>query len=256
MANDPLVTCKITGEKIRKSEAIPVAILRDGLVKFIRKFYPELSQTDYISIPEIKKLRRKYIENVLKAEKGELSKLDKDVIKSMVEHESLVKKLDANAEEKNLTLGQKMSDHLSRFGGSWTFLILFALVLVAWIITNIVFLASKPFDPYPFILLNLCLSCLAAIQAPIIMMSQNRKDAKDRVRAENDYKVNLKAELEVRHLHEKMDNLMRHQWQRLLEIQQLQLDMLEERDEHHVKRKSNKKESEKDGTQNTIEQNK
>jgi uncharacterized membrane protein len=85
-----------------------------------------------------------------------------------------------------------------------------------------------PFDPYPFILLNLILSCLAAIQAPIIMISQNRIEARDRLRSENDYQVNLKAELEIRHLHEKLDVLLKHQWQKLLEIQQIQMDFMKE----------------------------
>jgi len=101
-------------------------------------------------------------------------------------------------------------------------------ILVVWIIVNSVVLLSKTFDPYPFILLNLILSCIAAIQAPIIMMSQNRQEAKDRIRSENDYKVNLKAEIEIRTLHEKIDHLLLDQWSRMMQIQQVQLDMLEE----------------------------
>ena len=97
-----------------------------------------------------------------------------------------------------------------------------------WIAINSIILATRAFDPYPFILMNLILSCLAAIQAPIIMMSQNRAEARDRARAENDYKVNLKAELEIRHLHEKIDHLLRKQYNRLFEIQQIQIELLEE----------------------------
>jgi uncharacterized membrane protein len=97
-----------------------------------------------------------------------------------------------------------------------------------WIGTNAVMLATRAFDPYPFILLNLVLSCLAAVQAPVIMMSQNRSEARDRLRAENDYKVNLKAELEIRHLHEKLDHLLRRQYNRLFEIQQIQIELLQE----------------------------
>ncbi len=126
------------------------------------------------------------------------------------------------------TLGQRLADHVASFGGSWTFIIFFASVLIVWIVINSVAMLGKPFDPYPFILLNLVLSCLAAIQAPVIMMSQNRQEVKDRLRAENDYRVNLKAELEIRHLHSKLDLLLTHQWQRLLEIQQVQTDLLEE----------------------------
>jgi uncharacterized membrane protein len=115
---------------------------------------------------------------------------------------------------------------VAEFGGSWTFILSFFFVLLLWIGVNAALLA-RPFDPYPFILLNLVLSCLAAIQAPIIMMSQNRQEDKDRMRSENDYRTNLKAELEIRHLHEKMDYLVLHQWQRLLEIQELQLELME-----------------------------
>jgi uncharacterized membrane protein len=101
-------------------------------------------------------------------------------------------------------------------------------VLILWIILNAAVLVQKPFDPYPFILLNLVLSCIAAIQAPVIMMSQNRQEAKDRLRSEYDYRVNLKAELEIRQLHEKMDHLLMTQWQRLLEIQEMQMELIEE----------------------------
>lgn len=120
-----------------------------------------------------------------------------------------------------------IADHVATFGGSWTFITIFFAVLVGWMALNVVVLVRKPFDPYPFILLNLVLSCLAAIQAPIIMMSQNRREVKDRLRAEHDYQVNLKAELEVRLLHEKLDHLIVHQWQRLLETQRLQVEMLD-----------------------------
>ncbi|MEO6969540.1 MAG: DUF1003 domain-containing protein, partial [Chthoniobacterales bacterium] len=127
-----------------------------------------------------------------------------------------------------LTFGQHLSDKIASFGGSWTFIIVFFAILLIWIAINGIILATRAFDPYPFILMNLILSCLAAIQAPIIMMSQNRAEARDRARAENDYKVNLKAELEIRHLHEKIDHLLRKQYNRLFEIQQIQIELLED----------------------------
>ena len=114
------------------------------------------------------------------------------------------------------------------FGGSWIFISLFGAFILIWIVINTVLLMVRPFDPYPFILLNLMLSCLAAVQAPIIMMSQNRQEARDRLRSESDYRVNLKAELEIRHLHEKLDHLLQHQWQRLIEIQQIQIELMNE----------------------------
>jgi len=130
--------------------------------------------------------------------------------------------------EEHRTLGERLSDGLASFGGSWSFLIAFAAVLLVWMGVNLVQGMERAFDPYPFILLNLVLSCLAAIQAPIIMMSQKRQEAKDRLRSLNDYQVNLKAELEIRHLHEKIDYLISRQWQRLAEIQRMQLEMMHE----------------------------
>jgi len=126
------------------------------------------------------------------------------------------------------TLGEKMADGLASFGGSWKFITIFASILFIWIVLNSFLLLKKPFDPYPFILLNLVLSCLAAIQAPVIMMSQNRQDSKDRLRSQHDYRVNLKAELEIRQLHDKIYHLLSHQWERLVEIQQIQIDLLSE----------------------------
>jgi uncharacterized membrane protein len=131
-------------------------------------------------------------------------------------------------EQEERTFGQRMADKLASFGGSWGFIIFFLSFITIWIIINVVFLLSKAFDPYPFILLNLILSCIAALQAPVIMMSQNRQEEKDRIRAKKDYMINLKSELEIRMLHEKMDHLIIHQQQRLLEIQQIQIDMMQE----------------------------
>ncbi len=124
--------------------------------------------------------------------------------------------------------GQRAADAVASFGGSWTFVGLFAAVMLAWVGINFVLLASRgrTFDPYPFILLNLFLSMLAAIQAPIILMSQNRQTEKDRLSAEHDYEVNLKAELEIMLLHDKIDALRQTQWNELLALQQRQLDLL------------------------------
>src|SRR6202011_1228329 len=128
--------------------------------------------------------------------------------------------------EDQRTLGERLSDKLASFGGSWIFIIVFFVILVAWTVFNLVVPERDRFDPYPYILLNLFLSMLAAIQAPIIMMSQKRQESKDRLRSESDYRVNLKDELESRHLHEKMDHLISRQWQRLAEIQQLQIETM------------------------------
>jgi uncharacterized membrane protein len=136
---------------------------------------------------------------------------------------------DVNAQfDRKLTVGERVADRVAQFGGSWRFIIIFGVVITVWMALNVAMLAWSPFDPYPFILLNLVLSCLAAIQAPIIMMSQNRQTSKDRLRSEHEYRVNLKAELEIRNLHQKIDLLLNHQWQRLLDIQQMQTDLMEE----------------------------
>jgi uncharacterized membrane protein len=167
------------------------------------------------------------VEDALKDEVGELSKLEQEVVDSLREQENLTENIN-RAFERSITFGQHVADRVATFGGSWIFIGAFFLVLAAWIGINSVATIRTPFDPYPYILLNLILSCLAAIQAPIIMMSQNRIEVRDRLRSENDYQVNLKAELEIRHLHEKLDVLLKHQWQKLLEIQQIQMDFMKE----------------------------
>ena len=139
------------------------------------------------------KFRHDYVKEVLEDEIGELTALDHEVVDSLQQHEILSENIGKEF-EKDLSFGERLSDRIASFGGSWPFIILFGAVLFVWIIFNTIMLASRAFDPYPFILLNLILSCLAAIQAPIIMMSQNRSEARDRARSENDYKVNLKAE--------------------------------------------------------------
>jgi uncharacterized membrane protein len=128
-----------------------------------------------------------------------------------------------------MTFGQKMADKVASFGGSWMFIIIFMVILVMWIVLNsfiLMKLRNGSFDPYPYIFLNLILSMLAAIQAPIIMMSQNRQAYKDRLSAEHDYEVNLKSELEIIALHEKVDSLRQEQWKDLISIQQEQLRLL------------------------------
>jgi len=202
-------------------------LIRPSLLEFIQKKLPDLDTKGFICLDDLGEFRKDYIKEVLEDEIGELSALDQEVIESLQQHEILSSDISKQFERK-LTFGERLSDHIAEFGGSWKFLISFGAVLVIWIAINGVILATHAFDPFPFILLNLILSCLAAVQAPIIMMSQNRAEARDRLRAENDYKVNLKAELEIRHLHEKIDHLLRRQYNRLFEIQQIQIELLEE----------------------------
>jgi uncharacterized membrane protein len=202
-------------------------LIRPSLAEFIKKRVPELDDKGFVCLDDLGEFRKDYVKEVLEDEIGELSVLDQEVVESLQEHEILSSDIEKQFERK-LTFGERLSDRIAEFGGSWKFLISFGGVIFVWVAANGVLLVTRAFDPYPFILLNLILSCLAAVQAPVIMMSQNRAEARDRLRAENDYKVNLKAELEIRHLHEKIDHLLRRQYNRLFEIQQIQIELLEE----------------------------
>src|SRR5207302_4969146 len=222
----PLV-CQICKKPKSPHNGMIAELIRPSLLEFIKKRLPDLDSKGFICFDDLGEFRKDYIKEVLEDEIGELSALDQEVIESLEQHEILSSDLSKQFERK-LTFGERLSDHIAEFGGSWKFLISFGAVLFIWIAINGVILATRAFDPFPFILLNLILSCLAAVQAPVIMMSQNRAEARDRLRAENDYKVNLKAELEIRHLHEKIDHLLRRQYNRLFEIQQIQIELLEE----------------------------
>jgi uncharacterized membrane protein len=225
-ATAPLV-CQVCKQPKSPHDGMVAELIRPSLVEFIKKTVPEWDDKGFVCLSDLGEFRKDYVKEVLQEEIGELSTLDQEVIESLHEHEILSSNISKQFERK-LTFGERLSDHIAEFGGSWKFLITFGVVLLIWIGINGVILATRAFDPYPFILLNLILSCLAAIQAPVIMMSQNRAEARDRLRAENDYKVNLKAELEIRHLHEKLDHLLRKQYNRLFEIQQIQIELLEE----------------------------
>src|SRR6266568_6242228 len=222
----PLV-CEICKKPKSPQSGTVAELIRPSLFEFIKKKFPDLDGKAFICLDDLGEFRKDYIKEVLEDEIGELSALDQEGVESLEQHEILSSDIEKQFEKK-LTFGERLSDHIASFGGSWRFIILFGTVLFGWIILNAILLLNRGFDPYPFILLNLILSCLAAIQAPIIMMSQNRSEARDRLRAENDYKVNLKAELEIRHLHEKIDHLLRRQYNRLFEIQQIQVELLEE----------------------------
>jgi uncharacterized membrane protein len=219
--------CQICKKHKSPQGGIVAELVRPSLLEFIKKETPALDSKGFICFDDLGAFRKDYVKEVLQDEIGELSALDHEVIESLQQHEILSSDISKQFEKK-LTFGERLSDHIAEFGGSWKFLITFGAVLLIWIAINGVILVTHAFDPYPFILLNLILSCLAAVQAPIIMMSQNRAEARDRLRAENDYKVNLKAELEIRHLHEKIDHLLRRQYNRLFEIQQIQIELLEE----------------------------
>lgn len=219
--------CLVNEKEYPAEELVDYEAVRPQMRILIKKDHPEFSAQHFISYEALNNYRKKYIEQLVKKESKELSKLEKDVLNAIHSNQFLSQNIEPDIDSE-LSFGQKAADKIAEFGGSWMFIIFFFSFIVLWIGINVVALLREPFDPFPFILLNLILSCLAAIQAPIIMMSQNRQEQKDRSRSEHDYKINLKAELEIRLLHEKIDHLIVHQNQRLLEIQQLQLDYLEE----------------------------
>lgn len=220
------ISC-ISKREIEKGEAIRGLEIRAGIFDLLKKDFPDFTQDDFISLDELNQYRRFYLTSLITLEKGELATIDNDVMEA-IKNNSILSENIQDEIESDLTLGQRIADKVATFGGSWTFIITFFSFIFIWMLVNIWFLAKQPFDPYPFILLNLILSCLAAIQAPIIMMSQNRQEQKDRQRGEHDYKINLKAELEIKLLSEKIDHLLVHQNKKLLEIQEVQTDYLED----------------------------
>jgi uncharacterized membrane protein len=221
------IASAISGRKYRKRDLVNIDELRPTLAERIRHDYPDLPPNGKISFGELARYRMLYVEELLQQEHGEFTELDRQVAESISKQDTIAENTEEEYEE-NRTFGERLSDKLASFGGSWSFLIYFGVFMAIWMGYNLLRGDPAAFDPYPFILLNLVLSCIAAIQAPVIMMSQNRQDQKDRQRSNNDYRVNLKAELEIRHLHEKMDYLISRQWKRLSEIQQVQLDMMTE----------------------------
>jgi uncharacterized membrane protein len=208
------INSRVSGQSIRQS-----------LFDFIQKDNPQFTRDHCLSNSELNHYREQYISNYLIKEMGELTELEKTVLESITSKTTITDKVDDD-EQSNPTLGQRVADKVATFGGSWTFIISFGVFLFLWISLNVVWLANKGFDPFPFILLNLILSCIAAMQAPVIMMSQNRQEEKDRERSKKDYMINLKSELEIRILHEKIDHMIMHQQQNLLEIQKVQIEMM------------------------------
>ncbi len=218
-------TCAICGEPLGPNESLPMQAVRRDLAALIRADHPDLPDDARICRKDMARYRRRHIEALLADERGRLSTLDRDVVESLATGQSVVQPPEDEGPE-NLGFGDRMADRVAAFGGSWAFILGFVAVIAIWMTLNVSGLIFRTFDPYPFILLNLVLSCVAAFQAPVIMMSQRRQEAKDRRRAENDYRVNLKAELEIVALHEKID----HQWEHLLRIQQAQIEILSDDD--------------------------
>ena len=218
--------CQVCGSD-QLSNLHPGILVRPAVAELIQEKIGSWSEDGWICSHDLQKFRSEYVQSLLVAEKGELTGIERQVLSSMREQEILSRDPEAELQAA-LTKGQRLADRIAAVGGSWRFIVWFVIVLSVWIVINSLVLLARPFDPYPFILLNLVLSCLAAIQAPVIMMSQNRQEARDRLQASHAYQVNLKAELEIRHLHQKLDHFLSHQWERLAEIHEIQVELMNE----------------------------
>lgn len=214
----------ISGQEFPEDEKVSAKNIRPTLFNLIKKDHPDFDGNCFISENELNVYREKYIASFLQSEIGVLNDMHKTVIHSLKEDKSFVTKVEDEVDKR--TFGETIADKVATFGGSWTFIISFFVFLLLWIGANVFLLMNKGFDPYPFILLNLILSCIAALQAPVIMMSQNRQEEKDRERAKKDYMINLKSELEIRMLDEKLDHLIMRQQKELIEIQKVQIEMM------------------------------
>ncbi|MBE8723925.1 DUF1003 domain-containing protein [Flavobacterium hungaricum] len=224
MKNNKTFKSAISGLSFSENEKICGKSIHDPILGLIKKEFPDFNDADCIAVNELNVYRQQYISNYLSTEIGALSAMEKSVISSLKQDKSIVSIVEDEEETRNF--GQRVADKVADFGGSWTFIISFVVFIAIWIGSNVYILTNKGFDPYPFILLNLILSCVAALQAPVIMMSQNRQEEKDRNRAKKDYMINLKSELEIRMIHDKIDHLIMHQQQELIEIQKVQIEMM------------------------------
>lgn len=214
----------ISGLEFPVTDRVSAKTIRHGILDLIRKDHPGFSHGNFLSRNELNLYRDKYITDYFMSQLGELSELDKSVLASLKEGTIITDRTEEDDQQR--TIGQRIADKMASFGGSWTFILSFSFFILLWISANAFWLANKGFDPFPFILLNLILSCLAAFQAPVIMMSQNRQEEKDRQRAKKDYMINLKAELEIRSLQEKLDHFIMDQQQEILELQKNEMDLM------------------------------
>ncbi|WP_017999299.1 DUF1003 domain-containing protein [Paracoccus sp. N5] len=220
--------CQVCGKPKDASDLAEAADLRPALSRLVREDVRDWEEGGRICTDCLQKYRQLYLTQLLADETGELGELEAEVAQVLSRGALLTPSTAPVERDRALRFGERMADRVADWGGSWSFILIFVAVLALWMAGNVSGLLFGSFDPYPFILLNLVLSCIAALQAPIIMMSQRRQEAQDRRRAENDYQINLKAELELRQLHEKIGHQLTHQWRRLLEIQRIQVYLLHE----------------------------
>jgi uncharacterized membrane protein len=222
------IECTHCGLSNDPDDCVPIAALGSPFSRQLqRTAHSEWSSEGRVCRACLLRERGVYIRDQLERERGVLSELEREVAGRAATHNAIAEELDQQFQD-GLSFGQRVADGVARVGGSWPFVLSFCGVLVVWIVLNGWALGTATFDPYPFILLNLVLSTVAALQAPVIMMSQNRAAARDRLEADEDFKINLKAELEVKGLHEKVDHLLHVQWDRMIDIQETQLELLNE----------------------------
>lgn len=219
--------CEVCGQEFCYTKLFPVRLIQNSIIESALQKHPHINRNGFVCYPDLREIRTNYVEKLLLQDKGALSSLDKEVLESMQSQDVLSENVNKKF-DRDLTFGEKLADKVAQFGGSWKFITSFLAILILWMIFNSFILYNGVFDPYPYILLNLVLSCLAAIQAPIILMSQNRQAEKDHLRANEDYCTNLKAELEIQQLHSKLDLFMKRQWETLIELQKMQLELTED----------------------------
>lgn len=225
----PSTLCAVCGRPERRKALVPAIAIRPRVAALLeRRAGDRWSADARVCRPCLDEARVAFAAAQLELDRGELDHIERQVARQAARHEVIAAQVDEEL-AKTTTAGQRIADSVARVGGSWAFVIGFSLVLVGWMVVNAWWLRAGAFDPYPFILLNLLLSSLAALQAPVIMMAQNRSATRDRLQADLDYRVNLKAELEVASLHDKLDHLLHAQFDRLVEMQQIQIDLLTER---------------------------
>lgn len=227
MADEQGLHCLVDGEPVTLEGSLQLSELEVGLRNRIKRDYPQSKADDYICGHHLLKYRLEHVDALINADMKQTKKINQKLTKALQSDDYDIIDVNDTLKE-SLTFGQKVSDDVARFGGSWGFIFVFLFVLIGWMIVNGLHLFGVDFDNYPFILLNLVLSCVAAIQAPIIMMSQNRSADRDRMMAENDYHVNLKSEHELRLLHAKVDHLAQNQVPHTMEIARFQLEILGE----------------------------
>lgn len=222
--------CGVCGSAFSPTLMRPVSLVSRAAADELAARTKDWRRTGWVCLADLRDARNRAIEAMIREERGELTVLDREVLESLAASSFVVVNPD-DAYERRATVGERLADAMAMFAGSWTFIGTFVAALLVWIAWNLAASLGPAFDPYPFILLNLILSCVAALQAPLIMMSQKRQEAKDRLRSESDYRINLKAELEIRRLHEKLDHHLMSQWERLSEIQAEQFDALRQAQE-------------------------